>query len=214
MIILSEDAVTLLEDYEPKHYPEGVTKSAGAASGVQIKFSERLRVPWWGWPLPLIAAVLLAAEMDMGYPGLWAWLPYLIMVPLVAGIILRLGHIRIELTEDELRVDNARLPINLIDEIEVISAKDKRKALGPDLDPTAFVLHRGWVGPVLRIYLTKSAGKETNDLPPYWLFSVRSAARLASMLANLASASGTIAADQLPVALLSETASVMHEETR
>ena len=49
--------------------------------------------------------------------------------------------------------------------------------LGPDLDPAAFVLHTGWVGPVLRVMLTDPA-----DPTPYWVFSVRHAEQLAALL--------------------------------
>jgi hypothetical protein len=140
-------------------------------------FSERLYVPWWGWPLPLVAGGLLAAEVHMGYPGVRAWLPYLITIPLVIVMMLRLGRVKVEVRDDELWVGDAHLPLSFIGAVEVLPASDKRKALGPDLDPTAFVVHRGWVGPVLRVHLTDPA-----DPTPYWLVSARSADRLAALL--------------------------------
>ena len=143
-------------------------------------FAERLYVPWWGWPLPVIAAVLMAAEVHMGYPGVRAWLPYLITIPLVVGVMLWLGRATVKVVDDELWVGDAHVPLRFVDEVEMFPAKAKRKALGPDLDPAAFVSHRGWVGPVLRVYLDDPA-----DPTPYWLFSVRNADKLAAMLAQL-----------------------------
>ncbi|MCP2168327.1 DUF3093 domain-containing protein [Goodfellowiella coeruleoviolacea] len=144
---------------------------------VRPEFSERLSVPWWGWPLPLVAGCLLAAEVNMGFPGIWYWLPYLVAVPLVVLLLLMFGRTRVRLADDELWVGDAHLPVEFIDSVEAISAKDKRKALGPELDPRAFVLHRGWVGPVLRVRLN-----DPDDPTPYWLFSVRAADRLAELL--------------------------------
>jgi hypothetical protein len=144
---------------------------------VEPVFDERLTVPLWWWPLGLGVATLLAAEVHMGYPGLRAWLPYLLMVPLAGVVLLRMGRNRIQLRGGELRVGPAHVPVRHLGEIQVISPNAKRRALGPDLDPAAFVLHAGWVGPVLRITVTDPA-----DPTPYWIFSVRQAEKLADIL--------------------------------
>ncbi|WP_461119641.1 DUF3093 domain-containing protein [Saccharothrix stipae] len=140
-------------------------------------FRERLYVPWWGWPLPLAAAVLLAAEIHMGFPGVRSWLPYLITVPLTVLLIVRMGSVKVEVSGGELRVGPAHVPLDLLGEVEVFDAKTKRKAMGPNLDPMAFVTHRGWIGPMVRVELRDPA-----DPTPYWLFSVRSAEELAALL--------------------------------
>ncbi|MFI9006182.1 DUF3093 domain-containing protein [Actinosynnema sp. NPDC053489] len=142
-----------------------------------IAFRERLYVPWWGWPLPLAAAVLLAAEIHMGFPGVRSWLPYLVTVPLVVLLIVRMGSAKVEVSGGELRVGSAHVPLGLLGEVEVFDARGKRRAMGPELDPAAFVTHRGWVGPVVRVQLRDPA-----DPTPYWLFSVRSAEELAALL--------------------------------
>jgi len=144
---------------------------------VPSAFRERLYVPWWAWPLPLLAAVLLAAEIHMGFPGVRSWLPYLIVVPLTVLLILRLGSTKVSVDDGELRVGDAHVPLELLGEVEVFTAKDKRKAMGPNLDPAAFVAHRGWIGPMVRVALN-----DPEDPTPYWLFSVRSADQLADLL--------------------------------
>jgi hypothetical protein len=165
-----------------------VTDSAGAAATGRdttgghrnrARFSERLYVPWWGWPLPLAAAALLAAEVHMGYPGVRAWLPYLITVPAVLLFMAWLSRVRIELRDTELWVGDAHLPVEFVGEVEVLRGAAKRRALGPELDPQAFVVHRGWVGSALRVELT-----DPQDPTPYWVFSARSADRLAELLRN------------------------------
>jgi hypothetical protein len=122
----------------------------------------------------------------MGYPGIRAWLPYLIMLPLAIAMLLALGRVKIRVTpetetgsdESELWIGDAHLPLRYIGKIEVIDRDRKRKALGPELDPAAFVSHRGWIGPVVRIEVT-----DPRDRTPYWLFSTRKPEQLAQLLA-------------------------------
>ncbi|MGM1061925.1 DUF3093 domain-containing protein [Saccharothrix sp. Mg75] len=140
-------------------------------------FRERLSVPWWGWPLPLAAAVLLAAEIHMGFPGVRSWLPYAVLVPLTVLLLARMGSTKVEVSRGELRVGQAHVPLELLGDVEVFDSKAKRKAMGPDLDPMAYVAHRGWVGPVVKVEL-----RDPQDPTPYWLFSVRSAEELAAVL--------------------------------
>ena len=141
------------------------------------EFDERLGVPLWWW-LPALGVVgLLAAEVHMGYPGVRAWLPYLLLVPLAAAVLVLLGRTRVRLAGGELWVGRAHLPIEFVGDVEVVAARDKRQALGPELDPAAFMLHRAWVGPMVRVRLT-----DPNDPTPYWIFSVRRAERLAELL--------------------------------
>ena len=144
-----------------------------------IRHSERLYVPWWNWPLPLIGAGLIAATIHLGYPGLRAWVPYLVLITLMAAILVQLGRAKVEVADGELRVGKAHLPLQFVGQVEVIGSAAKRKALGPELDPAAYVLHRGWVGPVLRVRLT-----DPEDSTPYWVFSTRKPKVLAELLAR------------------------------
>jgi len=142
-----------------------------------VVFEERLGVPLW-WFLPVLGmAGLLAAEVHMGYPGVRAWLPYLLLLPLAGAALVLLGRTRVRLTDGELWVGRAHLPLEFVGEVEVIAARDKRRTLGPELDPAAFMLHRAWIGPMVRVRLTDPA-----DPTPYWIFSVRRADRLAALL--------------------------------
>ncbi len=140
-------------------------------------FDERLSVPWWWWPLGIGIAALLAAEVHLGYPGVRAWLPYLLTAPVAVAVLLRLGRHRVQLSGDELRVGDAHVPLHHLGEVVAVPARYKRRALGPELDPAAYVLHRPWIGSLLRVELT-----DPDDPTPYWLFSVRRAGELATLL--------------------------------
>ncbi|MGH3909322.1 MAG: DUF3093 domain-containing protein [Pseudonocardiaceae bacterium] len=145
--------------------------------GAEPAFDERLTVPWWWWPFGLGVVALLAAEVHMGYPGVRAWLPYLLTVPLAVAVLIRMGSHRVRLRGEELHVGRAHVPVRHLGQVQVIPPAGKRRALGPDLDPAAFVLHKAWVRPLVRVELT-----DPQDWTPYWIFSVRRAADLAALL--------------------------------
>lgn len=134
-------------------------------------FDERLSVPWW-WYLPSTGvAVLLGAEIHMGYPGLRSWLGYAVLIPLAALVLLWLGRVRVQVRDGELRAGPATLPLRHVGRVDVIRDREaKRVALGPDLDPAAYLLHRAWVKPVVRLEVT-----DPQDPAPYWVVSVRDA---------------------------------------
>jgi hypothetical protein len=155
----------------------GTDAPAASATRSSARYSERLYVTWYWWPLPLLAALILAAEIHMGYGGVRAWLPYVVLLPLTAALIFRMGRTRIRITEDELWVGEAHLPLEFVGEVDIVAGSAKRKALGPHLDPATFLVHRSWVGPLLRVQLTDPA-----DPTPYWVFSSRHPERIAEIL--------------------------------
>ena len=140
-------------------------------------FRERLYLPWWHWLLPLLAAGLLAAEVNMGYPGIRAWLPYLILVPLTLLLLWRFSSATVVVREGELFAGDAHLPLEFAGETQIIPGKLKRQVLGPAFDPAAFALHRSWVGPMVWIQVTDEA-----DPTPYWLVSTRHPEQLVAAL--------------------------------
>lgn len=148
-----------------------------ATSGVS-GFDERLSVPLW-WYLPTVGiGVLLGAEIHMGYPGLRSWLGYAVVIPVLVGAIVWLGRVRVSVRDGVLRADTATLNAAHIGRVDVIRGRDdKQVALGPDLDPSAFLLHRAWIGPVVRLENT-----DPDDPTPYWVLSTRDPDRLLASL--------------------------------
>lgn len=140
-------------------------------------YSERLYVAWWAWPLPIAAAALIAAEIHLGYPGVRAWLPYVLLIPLAVGLLLLIGRTKVVVDDEELHAGEAHLPLRFVGEVDVIAKQHKRRALGPDLDPAAYVLHRGWIGPMVRVVVD-----DEQDPTPYWLISTRRPERVAERL--------------------------------
>jgi len=138
-----------------------------ATSGT-ARFDERLSVPLW-WYLPAVAvAALLGAEVHMGYPGVRSWIGYAITIPIAVLVLVKMGRTRIRVTDDELRVGSSTLALRHVGRLDTVAKADKQVALGPQLDPAAFLMHRGWVGPLVRIEVT-----DPDDPTPYWVLSVR-----------------------------------------
>ncbi|HEX3787942.1 MAG TPA: DUF3093 domain-containing protein [Pseudonocardiaceae bacterium] len=155
----------------------GTEASATDAPAAGPNYSERLYLPWWHWLLPLLAAGLLAAEVHMGYPGVRAWLPYVITIPLCLLILWRFSAAKVEVHDGEIFVGEAHLPVKFIEEIRIVPATAKRKVLGPNFDPAAFALHRSWVGPMVFLKLD-----DPDDPTPYWLISSRTPEHLVNAI--------------------------------
>lgn len=156
-----------------EHAPSTEPATSGTSG-----FDERLSVPWW-WYLPSTGvAVLLGAEIHMGYPGLRSWIGYAVLIPLAALVLVWLGRVRVQVRDGELRAGPASLPLRFVGRVDVIRDRDaKQEALGPDLDPAAHLLHRAWVRPVVRVEVT-----DPQDPTPYWVVSVRDADALVRAL--------------------------------
>ncbi|MEV6238988.1 DUF3093 domain-containing protein [Lentzea sp. NPDC051838] len=131
-------------------------------------FRERLYVTPYIWPLPLLGAGLLAAEVHMGFPGVRSWLPYVILLPLTVLLLVKWSSTTIEVSGGELKAGDAHIPLDLLGDVEIIAPEDRRKAMGPFLDPAAYVVTRGWVKPLVRVRVN-----DPEDPTPYWMISTR-----------------------------------------
>jgi hypothetical protein len=140
-------------------------------------YRERLGVPLWWWLAAPATAALLAAEVFLGAPGFATVLPYVVLVPAVVGGLWWAGRVRVAVTEDELQVDDARLPLRYVRAVTPLSALQTRDLLGPGAAPYAFVVQRPWVGTAVRVDLD-----DPDDPTPYWVISSRRATELAAAI--------------------------------
>lgn len=136
-------------------------------------------MPWWWWPIGLGLAALLATEVNMGVRNLPDWLPYAVLAVVAVGVLLWLGRVEVKVTGDdvELWAGQAHLPASVVSRSAVVPRSAKSAALGRQLDPAAFVLHRNWVGPMVLVVLD-----DPDDPTPYWLISSRHPDRVLAAL--------------------------------
>ncbi|MGH3712605.1 MAG: DUF3093 domain-containing protein [Micromonosporaceae bacterium] len=144
-----------------------------------VRYAERLALPWWLWLPALGVAVLLAAELHLGAPGMRSWVPYAVLLPLAAVGLWWLGRIRVALEGDLLVVDDARLPVDVIANVTPLGPEQKRELLGPRSHPLAFVVQRPWVRGAVQVTLD-----DPNDPTPYWLVSCRRPDALVAAIAE------------------------------
>ncbi|MBS4730018.1 DUF3093 domain-containing protein [Mycobacterium sp. SM1] len=146
-----------------------------------VRYRERLRVPWWWWPPAFGLAALIAFDVNRGIPGLPTWVPFATLFAAAAGALIWLGRVEIRVivsdTGVELWAGEAHLPVTAIARSAEIPRSAKSAALGRQLDPAAYVLHRAWIGPMVLAVLD-----DPDDPTPYWLVSCRHPDKLLSAL--------------------------------
>jgi Protein of unknown function (DUF3093) len=133
------------------------------ATSQSVRYRERLSVPWWWWPPGLGLAGLIALEVNQGVPALPNWVPFAVLLPIAAVVLLWFGKTEVRVVggsgDTELWVGAAHLPVSVI----ARSAEVPKSA-----NPAAYVVHRAWVGPMVLLILD-----DPDDPTPYWLVSCR-----------------------------------------
>ncbi|OBF15671.1 hypothetical protein A5727_14690 [Mycobacterium sp. ACS4331] len=149
-----------------------------------MHYRERLWVPWWWWPLGMGLAGLIALEVNQalsGASGVPDWVPFAALFAVAAAALIWLGRAEVSVVAGEGGVElcagPAHLPVSVISRTAVVPRSAKSAALGRQLDPAAYVLHRVWVGPMVLAVLD-----DADDPTPYWLVSSRHPDRLLAAL--------------------------------
>ncbi|MCV7363794.1 DUF3093 domain-containing protein [Mycolicibacterium neworleansense] len=152
------------------------------ATTQSVQYRERLWVPWW-WSLPAaVLAGVIAFEIGLAAPAIPAWLPYVLLFGVAGAVLMwfsktELKVVRLSSGVTELYVGDAHLPTSVISRSAEVPRSAKSAALGRQLDPAAYVVHRAWVGPMVLVVLD-----DPDDPTPYWLVSSRHPDRVLAAL--------------------------------
>ncbi|WP_432571957.1 DUF3093 domain-containing protein [Kineococcus sp. SYSU DK005] len=130
---------------------------------------------WLSW-LPAVVGGALIALPVFGERG--ALVGALLGAALAAGVLLSLAG-TVEVSGGELRAARARVPLDVVSRVEVVTADRRRAVLGPELDARAHLAIRSWVPTAVRVHLDDPA-----DPTPYWVVSTRHPQRLADAVAR------------------------------
>lgn len=133
-------------------------------------------MPWTWWPVMTIIVVLGALEVGSGFS-------YVVLIPVLIFMIgffimplLLSGRQRIVLRDGVLQAGKAELPVMQITTITPLDRAETRLRLGPQADPAAHQVVRGWIGSSVLLRLA-------NPVPvPYWVVSTRHPEELASAI--------------------------------
>jgi Protein of unknown function (DUF3093) len=156
--------------------------SGSSATSRVVRYRERLTVPWWWWPPAFGVAALVALEVNRAARDLPGWVSFLVLIAISAGVLIWFGRAQVRVLDSRdgapvLWAGPAHLPADVISRSAEIPATAKSAALGRQLDPAAYVLHRPWVGPMVLVVLD-----DPDDPTPYWLVSSRHPERVLTAL--------------------------------
>ncbi|MFZ0831567.1 MAG: DUF3093 domain-containing protein [Mycobacterium sp.] len=156
--------------------------SASPATSQSVRYRERLTVPWWWWPPALGLAAVIALEVNRAARGLPAWISFAVLSAIAAGVVVWFGRVEVRVTVGAhgppvLWAGPAHLPADVVSRSAEIPQSAKSAALGRQLDPAAYVLHRPWIGPMVLLVLD-----DPDDPTPYWLVSSRHPERVLAAL--------------------------------
>lgn len=127
-------------------------------------------------------AGVIAFEIGLAAPAIPAWLPYVLLFGVAGAVLMWFSKTELKVVRDdagdtELWVADAHLPTSVISRTAEVPRSAKSAALGRQLDPAAFVVHRAWVGPMVLVVLD-----DPDDPTPYWLISSRHPDRVLAAL--------------------------------
>ncbi|CDO30291.1 putative alanine rich transmembrane protein [Mycolicibacterium vulneris] len=127
-------------------------------------------------------AGVIAFEIGLAAPAIPAWLPYVLLFGVAGAVLMWFSKTELKVVRDdagdtELWVADAHLPTSVISRTAEVPRTAKSAALGRQLDPAAFVVHRAWVGPMVLVVLD-----DPDDPTPYWLISSRHPDRVLAAL--------------------------------
>lgn len=156
-----------------------VTEAAGGMS-----YSERLSPPWGLWVAGWVFALALGVTCLVVLGPLGSALATLLSGGLVALLLVR-ASAQVTVAGGWLVAGRARIPVDLLGPARPLDAEAARRVRGPDSDPAAFHLIRGWVSEGVLMEVRDPA-----DPTPYWFVATRRPERLAAAINAARSADG------------------------
>lgn len=143
------------------------------------RYSERLYVPWWWWPAAAVFTGVAGYEIELSaHRASWSFVGYIVVGLLCAWMLWSMGRVPVRVTANgELHANKARLPVSVIARGATVPATAKSAALGRQLDPAAYLVHRAWVKTMVLLVLD-----DPDDPTPYWLVSTRNPAAVLAAL--------------------------------
>jgi Protein of unknown function (DUF3093) len=133
-----------------------------------VTYRERWIVPPVWWPCALGLATLVAAELHSGAPGMRAFLPYIVLLPLTAVLLAIGSRGGITVEDGVLHVPGARIAITHLSSGVALDREAFRLQTGPMADPDAYVVSRPWLHSAVRLMVDDPA-----DPTPYWVVGTK-----------------------------------------
>ena len=145
--------------------------STTSGENAEVLYQERQWVPWYWWLAAAFVAGLLAATVGINRMDIWPILTFLIAFGLMAWALYSMSGTIIKVEKDPdgsrwITVKGAQLPHDIVSRSLAVPKSARRSALGPQLDPAAFLVSHQWVDELVMLVLD-----DPEDPTPYWLVS-------------------------------------------
>ena len=141
------------------------------------EYRERLRTPWWWYPIGIVVGILLGAEFDFVMPQALVGVPVLLAVLVAIGVVWRISSATVRVAGGRVIAGERSLPVAEVDRSYRLSYAELRGLVGRHGDPLAFTFIRPWVGPGVQLVLTEADPADSRR-EPYWVLSSRHPDRL------------------------------------
>lgn len=152
---------------------QDTSRRHSTGTGPGILFSERQPVPLSWWLIGVGVAALLGWQGQMKREWYWGVVVALVALVAVAWSLIHASRNRVVVERDAdgetwLRVGDASLPRSAVSRTVPVPPTARRAAMGRQLDPAAFVVHRTWI-PAMAMFVLD----DPDDPTPYWLVSTK-----------------------------------------
>lgn len=163
-----------------------------AADSPVVLYRERQWVPWYWWLMAAFVVVISTATVSLNRGILWVIIPAILLSAIAVWVLLTWSSTVVQVEQDGdgtrwLTVKEAQLPHDVVSRSTAVPATARRNALGPQLDPAAFIVTHGWVPEHVMLVLD-----DPEDPTPYWLIGSKNPEKLlAAFVPDQAGANAT-----------------------
>ena len=143
-----------------------------------VLYRERQWVPWYWWLMAAFVVVISVATVSLNRGILWVIIPAILLSAIAVWVLLTWSNTVVQVERDTdgtrwLTVKDAQLPHDVVSRSTTVPATARRNALGPQLDPAAFIVTHGWVPEHVMLVLD-----DPEDPTPYWLINSKNPEQL------------------------------------
>lgn len=154
--------------------------SATDSDSSTVLYSERHWVPWHFWPLAVMVVFITTASLGLNRSFAWGVGTFIVTSIIAAWILIAWSKTTVTVEQDPdgtrwLMAGGAQLPHDVVSRSLAVPDSARRAALGPQLDPAAFLVTRPWVKQLAMFVLD-----DPEDSTPYWLVATKNPEALLS----------------------------------
>ncbi|WP_268896615.1 DUF3093 domain-containing protein [Corynebacterium lizhenjunii] len=139
----------------------------------QQLYSERHWVPWYFWMNGFFVIVISTATFGLNRPIGWSIGIATVLSVIGVWVLLTWSSTTVRVEQDPdgtrwLLTKGAQLPADVVSRSLAVPESARRNALGPQLDPAAFLVTKGWMKEHVMLVLD-----DPEDDTPYWIIATK-----------------------------------------